>query len=403
MLSREDNELMCRVENGAPMGKFLRNNYWFPAALSVKIEAGGAPHRVRLIGENFVLFRSNDGRLGLFDEYCPHRAASLLLARNEDNALRCIFHGWKFGVDGTVKEVPTEPNNATEFCKKVPLKSYPVREGAGFVWVWIGEGEPVPFHDFEFFGLPENQTYAVGQRLNYNWVQDVEGGTDSAHVSILHQSYLGQVNLVEYAENDTAPTLEFESRIGGYSYVAKRNLKDGNQYCRVNQFVMPWFCFICPEQLKHGDRLVIITTPHDDTSCTHWMMRYNMWKPLSPSFMNPVMDPGNFPPAPPGDEASHWGQDRFLMKTHFTGFKHLNTEDFAVALSQRPIAPRTTEYLNQNDLAVVRLRRLLIGSVKEYMAGKRPENSYHENIPYSKIRASAGILPPGGNWRELNG
>jgi phthalate 4,5-dioxygenase len=401
-MTREENELMCRVENDAPMGKFLRANYWLPATLSMKIEAGGAPLRVRILGEDFVIFRTHDGRLGMFDEHCPHRGASLTLARNEDNALRCIFHGWKFGVDGTVLEVPTEPHNRTDFCKKVPLRYHSVREGAGIVWAWIGDGAPVPFPEFEFFELPADQTYAVMQNLNCNWVQDLENGADSAHVGVLHKSWMGNVRLEGLADHDAAPTLEFESWPGGYSYVAKRNLKDGNQYCRITQFVMPWYCFICPEELKHNDRLVIITTPVDDTHCTHFQLRYNYWKPLSPSWMNPAPDPTNYPPLPPGGPESNWGQDRFLMKTHFTGFRHLNTEDFVIAQSLGPIAPRAREYLNHGDLAVVKLRRLLLGAVREFMEGRQPEQAQHEKIPYSRIRASAGVLPKGGDWLALN-
>src|SRR5262249_11164367 len=148
----------------------------------------------------------------------------------------------------------------------------------------------------------------------------------------------------------------------------------------------------------HGDRLVIITTPRDDTHSTHWMLRYNMWRPLKPSYANPADDQGDWPPAPPSASAEeHWGQDRFLMKTHFTGFRHLNTEDFVVALSQRPMAPRTREYLNHGDLAVVRLRRLLLGGVKAFMEGQRPEP-----VAYSSIRAAAGVLPKDGDWQALN-
>src|SRR5437868_925448 len=111
MMSPEDNELLTRVENGAPMGRLLRENYWFPAVIDERLTPDGRPVGFRILGENFVAFRSTDGRVGVFDEHCPHRRASLLLARNEDNALRCLYHGWKFGVDGTVLEVPTEPNN----------------------------------------------------------------------------------------------------------------------------------------------------------------------------------------------------------------------------------------------------------------------------------------------------
>src|SRR5262249_14362054 len=106
-MSPENNELLTRIEGDAPMGQMLRANFWFPALLAEELVPGGAPVRSRMLGENYVLFRGADGRVACFDERCPHRGASLMLARNEDNALRCIFHGWKYSVTGECVEVPT--------------------------------------------------------------------------------------------------------------------------------------------------------------------------------------------------------------------------------------------------------------------------------------------------------
>src|SRR5690606_1170962 len=107
-MTREDNDLLTRVENGAPMGEMFRQHYWLPAVPSLKLEAGGAPMRIRLLGDNYVMFRADDGRVGCFDELCPHRKASLVLAQNADNALRCLYHGWKFSVEGRVIEAPNQ-------------------------------------------------------------------------------------------------------------------------------------------------------------------------------------------------------------------------------------------------------------------------------------------------------
>ena len=135
MLSREDNERITRVGPGTPMGEMLRE-LWTPACRTEALEVDGAPARVRLLGENFVAFRATDGRLGFLNEACPHRGTSLALARNEENGLRCIFHGWKFSVDGVCVEAPTEPaEGRAAFDAKVPVKSYPVREAGGMVWV----------------------------------------------------------------------------------------------------------------------------------------------------------------------------------------------------------------------------------------------------------------------------
>src|ERR1700754_617649 len=127
MITKEENDLLCRVAGDAPMGKTLRQHYWLPAILSVRVKAGDAPVRVRLFGQNFVVFRGSDGKIGFLDEACPHRGVSLALARNEDCALRCLFHGWKINTAGQVVDVPNEPNNPKEFAKTVKARSYPTR------------------------------------------------------------------------------------------------------------------------------------------------------------------------------------------------------------------------------------------------------------------------------------
>lgn len=393
---------MTRVENDAPMGRLLRENYWFPAALSHILVRDGKPHPVRLLGENFVVFRSTDGRVGFFNEHCPHRRASLLLARNEDNALRCIFHGWKFGVDGEVLEVPTEPNNQTEYCKNVPLKHYPVREAGGMVWVWLGAGEAKRFPDFRFNTVPDDQVYAVCQKVEANWVQDVEQGLDSAHVGILHSHWLKAFGIAATGV-DTAPTYELENTPAGYRYAAIRKMADGQRYFRVSEFVMPFFAFIPPEEMPDGDALVIITTPVDDYNSTHWMLRYNRLRPLKYSFMNPVEDRTNFPPLPPGGHDESWGQDRdAMLRGHFTGFHHINTEDFAVANSLGTIVDRTQEYLNTADRPIMRLRQQLLDTVKQFVAGETMKLVNHETVAYAKVQADAYVQPAETQRREAS-
>src|SRR5215472_5080568 len=151
MLKPEQNELLTRVGPDTPMGEFLRE-YWVPACRSAKLEADGAPERVRLFGENFVAFRATDGRVGFIGEGCPHRCASMALARNEGNGLRCIFHGWKVSVDGECVDTPTEPpERRAEFAKRVPVRHHPVHEAGGLVWVYLGKEKVAPrFYNFEF-------------------------------------------------------------------------------------------------------------------------------------------------------------------------------------------------------------------------------------------------------------
>src|ERR671929_836569 len=126
-MTPEENDLLCRVEGNAPMGQIMRR-HWIAACLSEEVaEPDGMPKHVRLLGENLVVFRDTKGRLGVLDEYCSHRRASLVYARNEECGLRCLYHGWKFDVDGNVVEMASEPDGSA-LMKSLKQKSYPVRE-----------------------------------------------------------------------------------------------------------------------------------------------------------------------------------------------------------------------------------------------------------------------------------
>ena len=147
MTTREENELMTRVEGDAPMGRLMRDNYWIPFAMSAHLVHGDAPMPVRLFGENYVAFRAEDGRVGFLDELCPHRRSSLLLGRIEGNAVRCIYHGWKIDVSGCVVECPNQALRPERFAASVHVDHFPVHEAGGLAWVWLGGAEAPPFPD----------------------------------------------------------------------------------------------------------------------------------------------------------------------------------------------------------------------------------------------------------------
>src|SRR5258707_5325604 len=143
MITSEENDLLCRVEGDAPMGQLMRR-HWIPACMSEEVaERDGTPIRVRLLGEDLVVFRDTDGRLGVLDEYCPHRRASLVLGRNEECGLRCLYHGWKFDVDGNVVEMTSEPAGS-DVPQRVKHKAYPAREAGGVVWGYMGPAKEMP-------------------------------------------------------------------------------------------------------------------------------------------------------------------------------------------------------------------------------------------------------------------
>src|SRR5712691_9589474 len=142
-MTPEENDLLCRVEGDAPMGQIMRR-HWIAACLAEEVaEPDGKPVKVRLLGEDLVVFRDSKGRLGVLDEYCSHRRASLVLARNEKCGLRCLYHGWKFDVDGNVVQMASEPEHSS-IPGRVKHKAYPTREAGGFVWTYMGPPDEMP-------------------------------------------------------------------------------------------------------------------------------------------------------------------------------------------------------------------------------------------------------------------
>ena len=395
-LTREENDLLTQVEGSAPMGAFLRENFWLPCKLSAEIEAGGRPQRVKLLGRRYVLFRADDGRLGFFDEDCPHRLVSLALGRNEDNALTCIFHGWKFGVDGTVLDVPTQPRDREAFCKSVPLNHFPAREAGGLVWVFLGAAAP-RFPDFEFTALAPAQVAATSQVLRFNWVQALDALHDSGHIGILHQDFIraipGNAD-VAAAAADNAPLYEFVERPGGYRFAAVRTLPEGRRYCRVSEFVAPFFTFIA---YKQG--YVLIYVPVDDQTTQQFLVQFNPGGPVAPE-SSPLDDPSDWPPYLDKGPSDLWGQDRGAMaRGAYSGFG-LHAADFAIGEAQGRRTERHREFLHDGDACLVRMRRFLLDCVAEHQQGRLAGAAQHREGAYRPVFVGDRTVGPGEAWNE---
>src|SRR5262249_30629267 len=210
MTTREENDLMTRIEGDAPMGRLMRENYWIPFAMSSQLVHGDAPTPVRLLGDDYVAFRAEDGRIGFLDELCPHRRASLLLARIEGNALRCIYHGWKIDAAGCVVECPTQTIRTDQFKAGVPVVHFPVHECSGIAWVWLPAGRGA-----QRFADEDLYFYFCASHVPCNWLQGLEGTIDSAHVGMLHQTWIGEAAKMAEHSNlsfalDQPPTYETE-------------------------------------------------------------------------------------------------------------------------------------------------------------------------------------------------
>src|SRR5881409_4385114 len=158
MLSIEENELVTRVGLRQPAGNLLRR-YWQPAALVEELPVGAAPLPVRLLGEDLVLFRDDEGRVGLLGIHCSHRGADLSYGRVEDGGLRCIYHGWLYDVAGRCLEQPGEPAGST-FHERIRQTSYPCREAGGLILAYMGPGEPPLLPPYDFLQAPEERRFA---------------------------------------------------------------------------------------------------------------------------------------------------------------------------------------------------------------------------------------------------
>lgn len=400
MLTPEDNELLTRVEGDAPMGRMLRRHHWVPALRAARLEADGAPVRVRLFGQNLVAFRATDGRIGMFDEACPHRGASLTLARNEDCALRCIFHGWKFDVSGKVIEVPTEPNYPERLMAGVKLKHYPVREAGGLVWTYLGDLETPPqFPDFGFTTYPDTHLSVAVTPLPFNWVQGIEATIDSAHIAFLHRDWMEGLNgIYEAAAENMAPDYEIEDRPYGFRGAALRPLRNGTTHVRITEYIMPYYT---SQPTRDGQGSFQILVPIDDVNTNWWFIRWTKNPPVRLGNLAPKdTDPDNWVPLP-GTAETAWGQDRESMKKgSFAGFNiSILTEDTVCQASMGPIVDRSQEHLSTGDKAVVRVRRMLLQAVGEFMEG-RPPMGTDPGICYREIHGCMDVLPSGQVWQE---
>ena len=239
MLSTQNNEMITRVGPGTPMGEAMRR-YWIPALMDFEVpEPDCDPVRVRLLGEDLVAFRDSKGRVGLLPDACPHRRVSLYFGRNEEEGLRCVYHGWKFDVNGICVDQPNEPD-ASNFKHKVKTRAYKTWEGGNVVWAYLGPADQVPPPPaFEWATVPDSHRGVTKLVQTCNWVQAVEGGIDTSHSSFLHNNDLSDKTLLR--SRSTAPHLEVEQTNYGYTYSSIRPLsKEEGNYVRTYHYVLPF-------------------------------------------------------------------------------------------------------------------------------------------------------------------
>jgi phthalate 4,5-dioxygenase oxygenase subunit len=419
-MSPEENDLLCRVEGDAPMGQIMRR-HWIAACLSEEVaEPDGTPIRVRLLGENLVVFRDSKGRVGVLDEYCSHRRASLVFARNEECGLRCLYHGWKFDVDGNILEMASEPEGST-FANKLKHKAYPAREAGGFVWCYMGP--PDEMREFEppaFAPTEDARVSATKVRVRCNWAQILEGQIDSAHSSSLHSSDMvpAQVDGAKATEQnwlrpstDKAPRFQIERTGYGFRYAAIRkpiNNAATHDYIRTTVYIAPYTALIPPNNVHN---VATLLTPEDDTTTIFYFIAWN----------------GSDKPGIGADawrkfNVLQWGidvdhtfngirtfendyqQDRAAMKAgNFTGIKGIPTQDIAMWESMGAIADRSKERLGASDVAVAAFRRLMVQAARTMQAEGKAIGADGPQVAHATISSYEGVVPKTTNWRTLGG
>jgi phthalate 4,5-dioxygenase oxygenase subunit len=401
MLSKEDNERLTRTGSGTPMGNVFRR-YWLPVLVASELSApDGAPLRVRLLSEDLVAFRDSNGAVGLVDAYCPHRRAPMFLGRNEKCGLRCIYHGWKFDTNGRCLEMPTEPKSST-YKDKIRIKSYPVWEGGGMIWTYMGPPSAIPAPpDMELTRAPETHRFVSRTVQDCNYLQALEGGLDSAHATIMHNVTIGDLSWLDDFEG-TTPRLDVELSDYGFQYSGIRK-QNGRHWVRVYQYIMPVTQIRGRSAPVRGEgvppKVPLISghywVPIDDVTVSVFNFSYSADPaiPLAREFaLAAEADYGRGPDDLMPDlrlkkrAANDYLIDRELQRTRsFTGIGGINTQDVAVQEGMGPIADRSEEHLGSTDRAIVTMRRLLLEATRAVEAGGSPRGT--DSASYRAVRA----------------
>ncbi|MBL8382200.1 MAG: Rieske 2Fe-2S domain-containing protein [Burkholderiales bacterium] len=417
MLTTEENDLLCRVEGDAPMGQLMRR-HWVPVCLTEEVaDADGTPAKVRILGEDLVVFRDSDGRVGVMDEYCPHRRASLVLGRNEEGGLRCLYHGWKFDVEGNVLEMSSEPASSP-LKEKVKHRAYPVHEWGGWVWSYLGPSETMPAFEPPPYAPAGDVRVSIAKAIiPCNWAQILEGAIDSAHSSSLHSSDFvpARVKAGEATDRnwlrpstDKSPRLQVQRTGYGFRYAAlRRPIANAatHDYVRTTVFVAPWTVLVPPNNLYN---VANVNVPVDDTHTAFYFLAWG----------DPLTTPSTeewrkFLNVRPGDTLDayyrlktsmdeRFGQDRQAMKAgNFTGIKGFPNQDIAMWMTMGPIADRSRERLGASDLAVVEFRKQMVEAAQAFAAGGAAIGTGSDRVSPATCSLQA-VLPKTVDWRNVH-
>jgi phthalate 4,5-dioxygenase len=410
MISAQDNETLTRTGPGTLMGGLFRR-YWLPAVLASEIpEPDCPPVRVKLLGEPLIAWRDSEGRIGLMEEFCAHRGVSLWFGRNEDCGLRCPYHGWKYDVTGQCVDLPSEGADGP-MRKRIKLKAYPCLELGGVVWTYMGPPELKPESPgIEWAHVPAERRFVSKRLQESNYLQAMEGGIDSSHVSFLHSGALKRDPLFvgskgnEYNERDLMPEFDIVDFPGGLLIGARRNAEGDRFYWRITPWIMPAHTIIPP---RAGHPLgAHVWVPIDEEHCWAWSINYHPRRALTREEVQAMNDgkgihvqyvPGTFVPLQ--NKHNNYLIDRESQKSGetFSGVHGIAMQDASLQESMGPIQDRTREHLCPTDRGIVLARKKLLDAARASREGKSvPALRADEQ----RVRSCSIELPRAQHFRE---
>ena len=401
-------ETLVRTDAGTPVGKLLRR-YWVPCLLSSEIEKPASPQvRVQIMGERLLAFRDSEGRVGLISEFCSHRGASLYFGRNEEGGIRCSYHGLKFDVSGKCIDVPQAP----QVCERMSITGYPCVERAGIVWAYMGppEKQPEP-PGVEWANLPDSHVFVSKRLQECNYLQAMEGGIDTSHVSFVHRfevdgdPFHQGTKANEYIKKDGNVTFEIERHDGGLTLFGRRKGEPDSYYWRVTQWIFPWYNLIPP----FGDHALggHVWVPIDDHNCWAWSINFRPDRPLSPTERSHLAEgkgihceyePGTDVPGgsfrPKANKDNDYLMDRVAQreKRNFSGVFGFSAQDASLQESMGRIQNHANEKLLPSDRAIVMARRMLHEAALKLEEGIDPPALRSRA---QRVRAAGVLLPHG--------
>jgi phenylpropionate dioxygenase-like ring-hydroxylating dioxygenase large terminal subunit len=397
-MNKEMSELLVRTAPGTPMGNLMRR-YWVPVLMSSEIaEPDGPQVRVQILGEKLLAFRDTEGRPGLISEFCSHRGVSLYFGRNEENGIRCAYHGVKFDRSGKCVDVPSSPQS----CARMHIKGYPCIERGGLVWAYMGPEDKMPEPpELEWATLPASHVFVSKRLQECNYLQAMEGGIDTAHVSYVHRYEVDDdpmhkdTKALDYIKADGNVVFEIEQQPFGLTLLGRRNGEPDSYYWRVTQWLFPWFTLIPP----FGQHSLAghVWVPIDDHSCWAWSVNFHPDKPLSDEERQQLeqgmgihceYEPGSFRPKANKDNDYLMDRQAQKDKRSYSGVFGFAVQDSSLQESMGLIQDHEAERLLPTDKAIVMARRMLHEAVVGLENGIEPPAL---NVSAQHVRA-AGVL-----------